>query len=134
MVMPVNTIMAYLGAGSTRLANVCSRARMGHTAAAEFVSLLIHRSSFGCLLLKGLRVISVVTRRVDLWDKGQSSGGLVEGQSSGIALDKYVAKERSGELPNMFKMFASLSKEKDVEIFLNLMIRKGQGKGHKLYS
>ncbi|KAL2528606.1 Protein SPIRAL1-like 1 [Forsythia ovata] len=32
----------------------------------------------------------------------------------------------------MFKLLASLSEEKDVEISLNLTIRKGQGKGHEM--
>ncbi|KAL2550247.1 Uncharacterized protein Fot_11777 [Forsythia ovata] len=61
------------------------------------------------------------------WDKGQLSGEFVEGQSSGVALDKSMAKEKNEDFPSMFKIFSSLSEEKDVK---NLMIRKVQGKGH----
>ncbi|KAL2552910.1 DNA-directed RNA polymerase 1B [Forsythia ovata] len=63
------------------------------------------------------------------WDNGKSSGGFDEGQSSSVGLDKSMGKEINEELTSMFKLLASISKEKDVEISLNLTIRKGQGKG-----
>ncbi|KAL2530576.1 Uncharacterized protein Fot_23177 [Forsythia ovata] len=66
------------------------------------------------------------------WDNSQPSGEFVEGQSSSVGLDKSVAKEINEDFTSMFKMLASLSEEKDVEISLNLTIRKGQGKGHEL--
>ncbi|KAL2531795.1 DNA-directed RNA polymerase 1B [Abeliophyllum distichum] len=68
------------------------------------------------------------------WDNGQPSRGFVEGQSSSVGLDKPMGKEINEDLPSMFKLLASLSEEKDVEISLNLTIRKGQGKGHELDS
>ncbi|KAL2479385.1 hypothetical protein Adt_32351 [Abeliophyllum distichum] len=68
------------------------------------------------------------------WDNGQPSRGFVEGQSSSVGLDKSIGKEINENLPSMFKLLASLSEEKDVEISLNLTIRKGQGKGHELDS
>ncbi|KAL2528750.1 hypothetical protein Fot_21351 [Forsythia ovata] len=72
--------------------------------------------------------------REENWDNGQLSGEFVEGHSSDVALDKSVAKEINQDLPSMFKIFSSLSEEKDVEISLNLTIRKGQGKEHELDS
>ncbi|KAL2533137.1 Zinc finger protein [Abeliophyllum distichum] len=68
------------------------------------------------------------------WDNGLPSGRFVEGQSSGVGLDKSVAKEINEDLTSIFKMLANLSEKKDVEISLNLTIRKGQGKGHELDS
>ncbi|KAL2553977.1 Uncharacterized protein Fot_07596 [Forsythia ovata] len=61
-------------------------------------------------------------------------GGFIEGQSSSVGLDKSVGKEINEELTSMFKLLASISEEKDVEISLNLTIRKGQGKGKELDS
>ncbi|KAL2529883.1 Uncharacterized protein Fot_22484 [Forsythia ovata] len=66
------------------------------------------------------------------WDNGKPSGGFIEGQSSSVGLDKSVGKEINEYLPSMFKLLASLSEKKDVEISLNLTIRKGQGKGKDL--
>ncbi|KAL2458623.1 DNA-directed RNA polymerase 1B [Forsythia ovata] len=68
------------------------------------------------------------------WDNDQPSGGLIEGPSSSIGLDKSVGKEKNEDLSSMFKMLANISEEKDVEISLNLTIRKGRGKGHELDS
>ncbi|KAL2488724.1 Uncharacterized protein Fot_42016 [Forsythia ovata] len=68
------------------------------------------------------------------WDNGKPSGGFDEGQSSSVGLDKSVGKEINEELTSMFKLLASISEEKDVEISLNLTIRKGQGKGKELDS
>ncbi|KAL2551401.1 DNA-directed RNA polymerase 1B [Forsythia ovata] len=68
------------------------------------------------------------------WDNGKPSGGFVDGQSSNVGLDKSVGKEINEDLPNMFKLLASISEEKDVEISLNLTIRKGQEKGKELDS
>ncbi|KAL2484709.1 DNA-directed RNA polymerase 1B [Abeliophyllum distichum] len=68
------------------------------------------------------------------WDNGQPSRGFVEGQSSSVGLDKSMGKEINEDLPSMFKLLASLLEEKDVEISLNLTIRKSQGKVHELDS
>ncbi|KAL2545982.1 Uncharacterized protein Fot_15215 [Forsythia ovata] len=65
------------------------------------------------------------------WNTSQLSGGFVEGQSSGVGLDKSIANEINEDLTSMFKMLASLLNEKDVEISLNPTICKGQGKGHE---
>ncbi|KAL2500997.1 fasciclin-like arabinogalactan protein 19 [Forsythia ovata] len=74
-----------------------------------------------------------VATTLEEWDNDQPSEGFIEGQSSSIGFDNSVGKEINEDLPSMFKMLASLSEEKNVEISLNLTIRKGRN-GHELDS
>ncbi|KAL2500295.1 DNA-directed RNA polymerase 1B [Forsythia ovata] len=88
--------------------------------------------------IKWMQVVKVLKTKGRLfsaaWDNDQPSGGLIEGPSSSIGLDKSVDKEKNEDLSSMFKMLANISEEKDVEISLNLTVRKGRGKGHELDS
>ncbi|KAL2528890.1 Alpha-dioxygenase 2 [Forsythia ovata] len=47
-----------------------------------------------------------------------------EGKSSGVSLDKSAAKYEIEDLSRIFKVFARISEEEDVEISLNITIRK----------
>ncbi|KAL2543099.1 Uncharacterized protein Adt_04077 [Abeliophyllum distichum] len=59
------------------------------------------------------------------WSEGQSIGMYDEGESSGVSLDKSVAKDKIEDLSRIIKVFARISEEEDVEISLNITIRWG---------
>ena len=61
------------------------------------------------------------------WDEGESSGSDKSSNSS----DKSGNKVDTEDLARLLKMCAQISDEDDVEISLNITIRKGNGTVHK---
>ncbi|KAL2517282.1 Zinc finger protein [Abeliophyllum distichum] len=57
----------------------------------------------------------------------QSSCAYVVGESSGVSSGTSAVKHEVEDLSRILKIFARISEEEDVEISVNVAIRKGQG-------
>ncbi|KAL2519241.1 Zinc finger protein [Abeliophyllum distichum] len=60
-------------------------------------------------------------------DVGEGSGDYDVGESSAISSGRNAAKDEIEDLSRIFKTLARISEEKDVEISVNVTIRKGKG-------
>ncbi|KAL2483032.1 uncharacterized protein Fot_44476 [Forsythia ovata] len=54
------------------------------------------------------------------------NGAYDVGESSGVASGSPTAKDKIKELSRIFKIFAHISERQDVEISINVIIRKGK--------
>ncbi|KAL2461138.1 Zinc finger protein [Abeliophyllum distichum] len=61
------------------------------------------------------------------WSDENLNGAYDVGESSGVGVGRPTAKAEIEDLSRIFKLFAQITERQDVEISVNLTIRKGKG-------
>ncbi|KAL2533972.1 Zinc finger protein [Abeliophyllum distichum] len=62
------------------------------------------------------------------WSDDNLNSAYDVGESSGVASGSSTTKDEIEELSNIFKVFAQITERQDVEISVNVTIRKGKGR------